>query len=571
MRRRSLPHLFVIVAIVLGSLAMPLAASADPVTMTAVPIPMSDGKVLVADLYLPDSNGSFPVVVQMTPYNRSLLGSGYLDEGYAKLNVDVRGTGQSEGAMCIFCDREQQDVYEVVQWVAGNTWSDGNVGLIGGSYEAITALLGAAKQPPALKAIVPIMGYADPYRDIAYHNGMYTPFFMTQWLALQTGLSMSGVPTSPAVAERAYQVVAPVDVFKEPWDGGLYFERAVYNKYDKITVPTLLLDGWFDGFARGAIWNFQGIAAQHKRLIIDPYGHKGGPGQACFGPAGCFPTPSPFFPTSAYNDAPPPPGAADPTLAWFDRFLKGIPNGIDDAAPMTYYDLGARTWRTTEIWPPADASLETLHLSGAPSGSAVSLNDGSLVATLPAGPASAPDHYAYAPTNGASNTFARWGELAATPQVPLDQRGEETTSLTYTTAKRATPLALAGPLELHFWAQTDAPDVDFVVRLADVAEDGSATEFTAGFMRASHREVNPMRSRPAEPWIANARPLPVRNEPTEFRIDIWHTAYELQPGHRLRLTISSSDVPNHDPLPYPARNTLYHDAAHPAMLVMTVR
>ena len=564
--RRTTSLLLVLLAV--GALLAPAGAVAAPVTLTGVRIPTSDGTALVADVYLPDATGVFPAILQMTPYNRTLLDSRYRDQGYAKVNVDVRGTGQSEGAMCIFCDREQQDAAEVVDWIAAQPWSDGNVGMTGTSYEGITALLAAAKQPPALKAIVPISAYADPYRDIIYHNGMYTPFFMSQWLALQTGVSTTGVPVGPRVADRAYQVFAPVDALKEPFDGAFYRERAIYDKYDRITVPTLLLDGWFDGFARGAIWNFQGIAATHKRLIMEPFGHKGRV-RTCLGPAGCTPI-YPWFPTGAYNDAPPAPGAPDPRLAWFDRFLKGIPNGIETAPPMTYYDLGAREWRTTTEWPPPGSRVETRYLSGERSGSAMSLNDGTIAGAPPAGGATYPDRYVYAPTNGASNTFARWGEVAYTPQVPVDQRGEETASLTYTTPPLGEPLRLAGATELSFWAQTDAPDTDFVVRLSDIAPDGSSREFTAGFMRASHREVDEMRSRPAEPWIANLRPTPVHNEPMLIRIDVWHTAYELQPGHRLRLAISSSDVPNHDPLPHPARNTIFHDDAFPATLQLTV-
>lgn len=556
---------------VLVASAAPVAVRAEPVTYSDVPIEMSDGAVLEADVFLPDATGTFPAILQMTPYNRDLLGDDYVEEGYVKVNVDVRGTGRSEGAMCIFCDREQQDVYDVVQWIAGREWSDGGVGMTGGSYEGITTLLGAAKQPPALKAIVPVVAYADPYRDIAYHNGMYTPFFMFQWLALQTALSSSGgLPAGTAGAERAYQTVAPIDVLKEPFDGALYQERAIYNKYDRITVPTLILDGWFDGFARGAIWNFQGIAAEHKRLIMNPFGHKGGPGRTCLGPGGCYARPNPWFPTTAYADAPPPPGAGDPSLAWFDHFLKGVDNGIEDEPPMLYYDLGAREWRSADVWPPDGAGLLELSLSGERSGTATSLNDGSLSPVPPEGDATRPDRYVYDPSQGAGDTFARWGELAATPQVPTDQRTAEARALTYTSAALADPLRLAGPIELRFFAQTDAPDTDFVVKVSDVAPDGSSTLFTQGFMRATHREYDRFRSRPAEPWISNLRPAAVRNEPMEIRIDIWHTAYELQPLHRLRIAIAPSDVPNHDPLPYASRNTIFHDAQYPATLTLTV-
>lgn len=154
-----------------------------------------------------------------------------------------------------------------------------------------------------------------------------------------------------------------------------------------------------------------------------------------------------------------------------------------------------------------------------------------------------------------------------TSHIRVDQRLDEVHALTYTTAGLKEPLTLAGPIELHMWAETTATDTDWVVKVTDVAPDGSSMLVTSGYMRASHRAWDPSRSRPAEPWIINEKAAPVTAKSLEYRIDIWHTAYELQKGHRLRITIMSSDTPNHEPILLPAMNTVFHDNGYPELLL----
>lgn len=536
---------------------------AAPAKLFDVRIPMSDGADLVGDVRLPAPAGAFPVILVMSPYGRedqdspATLTADYLDHGYAHVNVDIRGTGKSDGVLCLFCEREQQDVYEVVEWIAAQSWSDGNVGMQGGSYLGITQLLGAAKQPPHLKAIAPDVPYTDTYRDIVWHNGIWNQQFMTAWTALQAALGFQGAASSRSIADRPFNATA-LSFKNTPMDGPTYWERSVYTKFDRITVPTLLMSGWFDGFSRGTIRNFQGIASQHKRLVMGPRPHT--------------PSGPPFDPLSPYAPEPPPPGAPDPRLAWFDRFLKGIPNGVEDEPDVLYYDLGAFEWRTAATWPPADTRVQSLFLSGAASGSTNSPGDGSLASEVPAGADARPDRYVVDPTVGVTEAAGKWGNVSALPFARLDQTPDAVRQVTYTTPALSRPLSLAGPMELRFWGETDAPDTDWIVKVADVAPDGSSLLLSSGYLRASHREWNPARSGPAEPWIDNLRLLPVPPlSAQEYRIDVWPVASELQPGHRLRVMIASADAPNHEPLPYAARNAIYHDAAHPSTFMITVR
>src|SRR3954464_14321320 len=144
-----------------------LAAPATAATTLAdVTIPASDGVNLVGDVHLPDDGGGrYPAVIDMEPYGRS-SSTAYVDQGYARVNTDVRGSGKSGGALCLLCKREQQDVYDVVEWIAKQKWSNGKVALSGYSYSAITALLGAETKPPHLSAVIVGHPPTDPYRDV---------------------------------------------------------------------------------------------------------------------------------------------------------------------------------------------------------------------------------------------------------------------------------------------------------------------------------------------------------------------------------------------------------------------
>jgi putative CocE/NonD family hydrolase len=512
--------------------------------------------LLDAEVLLPEEGKRFPVLLNMTPYGPGTYFSTYLGQGYAHVNVDIRGTGGSGGSLCIFCRREQRDVYEVVEWAARQDWSNGKIGMYGGSYQGITPLIGSSLQPPHLEAVVPAVTYADAYRDIVWHNGIYNVNFVAQWFGLQTALSMSGTsPTSDVPARLDQRIVAESRLL--PWDGAFYRERSMNTKYDRIKVPVLHLGGWFDGFSRGTLDNFNGVASKHNRLVMAPCTHKG-----------CG---APFDPGSEYVGDASAPGLDDPVLAWMDHFLKGKDNGVEDGPDVLYYDLGAQEWLGDRSWPPSGARLKRFYLSGSPSGSLAGASDGSL-SDSPVDDQDIEDRYVYDPTVGISETFAKWGTVAATPHYRADQRPDQARSLSYTTPAMEKPMALAGPMELHFWGATTAEDVDWIVKVADVAPDGSSKLLTSGYVRASHREWDPARSRPGRPWLPNTDPAPVPfGKPLEYRVDIWDIAHTVAKGHRLRITIASSDFPNHEPLPHPALNYVFHNADFPSELLVTVR
>jgi uncharacterized protein len=317
-------------------------------------------------------------------------------------------------------------------------------------------------------------------------------------------------------------------------------------------------------YSRGDLWFIDGVASRHKLLVIDPSTHHG-TGQ--FGEVG-----APYgAPDDGVTLSSAPPKGED--VAWLDRFVKGVRNGIEDRPRVRFYDLGDRQWYAAPSWRSVQQHLEPLFLSAQHSGSApASPNDGTLAGAVPAGRDAYQDAYAYEPAAGASVPMGKEGPDGFLPFVPLDQQLDEPHGLTFTGPVLRQPLRLAGPSELRFWAVTEASDMAWVARLADVAPDGSAKLITQGWLRASFRYVDPARSRPGAPYLPDDRDTPVEiGATTEYRVDIWDTAYTLAPGHRLRLWLGSSDAPTHEPLPVAGRNLVFHDAAHPSQLLISTR
>jgi putative CocE/NonD family hydrolase len=553
------------VAAVLVARATTAAPASADVTLADVTIPASDGVNLVGDVHLPgDGKGRVPAVVDMEPYGRS-TSTNYVSDGYARVNTDVRGSGKSGGALCLLCSREQKDVYDVVEWIAKQPWSNGHVALYGYSYSAITALLGAARQPPHLDAVVVGHPPTDPYRDVLWHNGLYDQGFVGQWFAGQTGTQAVGLGPQPQILDRLQQQFA-IETRLIPHDGPLYRERSVLAKLDRITVPVYVFTGWQDMYSRGDLRLIDGLAAKDKLLVIDPSTHHG-TGQAgqVGAPYGDNGSGSP-----AALSAEPPKGE---DLAWLNRFVKGERNGIEDKPRVRYFDLGDRTWHSAPSWRAASTALTSLYLSAAKSGSAtLSLNDGTLATAPPTRRDAYQDSYVYDPAAGASVPMGKDGPDGFLPYAPLDQRLDEPQGLTFSTPELTEPLRLAGPAELRFWAVTEASDMAWVGRLIDVAPDGSASLITQGWLRASFRHVDPDRSRPGAPYLTDDRDTPVTvGEDTEYRMDIWDTAYTLAPGHRLRLWLSSADTPTHEPLEVAGRNLIFHDDDHPSQLLLNTR
>jgi putative CocE/NonD family hydrolase len=297
----------------------------------------------------------------------------------------------------------------------------------------------------------------------------------------------------------------------------------------------------------------QGVETE---LYVDPCTHKG-----------CGP---PFDPTTSPSNLPNTEAVA---IEFLRKYL--VPGaGVPQRARVRVYVQGAGRWLDTTSWPVPGSRLQKLYL--APAGTAAS--------AAPAAQSS--DSYATDPAAGLSMSFDQYGTVAASPYIPLDQRLAEEAGLTWRTPALAQPLTLAGSSALHLVAASSATDTDWFAKLSDVAPDGSESIITEGFLRASHRALDTARSTPQVPWHTNTNPEPVTAGAfVDYDLAIWPTAYELAPGHRLQLRLTSYDFPTHlpgtlvgsldppsasfVPLP-PAVNTVREGGRDPSFLRLTV-
>lgn len=575
-----------------------LAWSPEPATygiaeQQNVPVTMSDGTVLRANVYYPAANGQpaqgpFPVLLTQTPYGKDSTGAAaggatgedtyLIERGYIDVVADVRGTGDSGGQFGFFDPPQQRDGATLVRWAAKLPHSDGAVGLYGASYLAINQLLTVGRLGPnsPVKAIFPIVPANDSYRDTAFDGGLTN----IEFGALYVGLTGSLNEVNP-VAENPQD---PLDTFEvelqhtadlasfdlplllnttfagnQAYDGPYWQARSPVKALEQVVrdhVPAYLVGGWYDIFQRGEPLNFSGLqnalAGRSVYAPMSPSVSPSGRYQLMMGPW--------YHLTASSQDF-------DPVmLAWFDRWLKAEPTGIDQTStPAHLYLLGANKYVDQAQWPPASLRPTTWYLGAGPSGSgAPSQNDGTLTQTAPTTAAGA-DQIAYLGANpGCSRELDQWSmgafEDVTNPSNPngnpcaqndaLNETGPG--ALTYTTAPYGQDTVLGGPVDATIYASSTRPDTALVATLEDVAPDGTATPITTGALLGSLRATDASKSwmaadgRPLLPYhpytLQSKQPVPAGTV-TRFDIEIRPTFAEIAAGHRLRLNLTTSDLP----------------------------
>jgi putative CocE/NonD family hydrolase len=508
-------------------------------------IPMDDGVQLGATVAFPSADGQtalpgpFPVVVGMTPYSRNGVCGCYAPSFWATRGmigavVDVRGTGGSGGTLegNFFSPREARDSRAVVEYLGTQPYSTGKVGMAGGSYVGITQFLAAAQQPPHLAAIAPQVPISDLYRDGFAHGGIPSLVFDAQYVAVQGAPGAAGGNTDPFLLEETLDAklgqsavgTTAFDYLARPNDDAFYRDRSPIAMAEKIEVPALIVGGWRDGLSpRGAPEMFAPLAARRgveTRLCMDPCTHKG-----------CGP---PFAPLTN-------PGGQEDISAVVFEFLSRHLTGAEtpERAPVRYYLQAKGEFVDADRWPPAGTRFDRFALA-----------PGTLRAPGDDAPAEAGEtaQYVTNPADGFSLAFNKYGTVAVSPYVPTDQRLEGASGLTFRTPVAEQPLDLVGPSALRLVASSTASDTDWYAKLSDVAPDGSESIIEEGALRASHRTLDPARSRPERPYHTHVEPQPI--EPGrfyEYDVEIWPTAYRIDAGHRLQLRLSSVDVPTHLP------------------------
>ena len=544
---------------------------------------MSDGVRLRATLVRPVKMSGEPVqtplptVVTINPYNRALLDAidqathrlplpplsgGALDvfginrklvqSGYTQLVVDVRGTGASHGRWQILGEREQRDSIEVIDWAAAQSWSNGNIGMAGWSYSAINSLQAAGNGSPHLKAVFAIEGCEDIVRDIYITGGAPSAFIpiwlsavnLLKWLpnpstAVGDALGTNGVRwlkdrvSSPAteIGSLAWGFLTGRDprIYDDP-----YFDERD-PKIDEITAPTFVFGGWHDLFGRSAtrIYNQLNLPPGHKQLIMaDGYHLDAGLG---------------------FGGRVSPPRVDVLERAWFDKWLKGLDNGVDEYGPVTLQQQGGM-WTSGQSFPRPEARVRRLYLS--PDGSdtaAHCVHDGTLGVEANTSRAELkvkPGMRGFISRDMTQVTAG--ATMVLGKAFTTDARFQERGALSFTTAPVTEQVQISGALNLHLHATCAGSDALWAVTLNDVAPDGTSTVLTNGSLTASNRSLDPELSDYAEDGsllvahhpLSRKRKLKViPNVPIDLDIDLVSTDALLDVGHRLRVDVYAASMP----------------------------
>lgn len=514
-----------------------IASSAEILVEKDVGIPVRDGAVLEADVFRPDQDGRFPAILNLGPYQKDKLWvppddleeaanplmnwetinpEWWVPRGYAAVRIDARGTGKSPGDGEPFSFAESLDFHDAIEWTAAQPWCSGKVGLTGISYFAINQWFVANHRPPALKAIIPWEGFADLYRDALFHGGILSQF-MSNWYVTHLSHHLIG---------RAYR--HNPDTFRAhtlwKWirnnlDNGTF--KGEQAQWDKIDVPLFTVGNW-SGMGlhlRGNTEAFMRAASPHKKMRIH-----------------CGTHVHPFYTEDGRRDQ----------LRFFDYWLKGVDNGVMDEPPVKLAIReggGGFHWRHEHEWPLARTQWTRFHLDLSPPEKGRPRNSGALV---PASPEEATSRSYFASGAGkagqasASSTFLAAGSMMAGMGVSLDTAPlEEDTEVT-------------GPVAAVLWVSSSTEDMDLFLTLRNIDSDGNdvfevgqqgqQVPVAKGWLRVSHRELDPDLSLPFRPYHAHKRRQYLTpGEIVQVQIEIWPTSMVFKKGHRIRLDVQPRD------------------------------
>lgn len=581
-------------------------------------VSMRDGIKLATDIYRPAQNGApaagrFPVLLIRTPYTRVYKESGnaafFVPRGYVLVVQSLRGRYGSEGRWRLFRD-DPADGYDTCAWIAAQPWSDGNIGMLGGSYDGGTQHAAALARPPALKALVPLVAATNVGHYGLRHNGAFELRFFTWLFSIGNPVDDPSYPafypgdlqTQHALAENArnyrqYMTHLPFHAGTTPlrlapdYDSTLdeIMSHGDYDSYWKDIgvdvvnhlqehkdIPIHHVSGWYDSWAiNTANANYANLARTKKslqRLTMGPWTHNSlgtrFAGEADFGP-----------------DAKVDIGQLE--LAWMDRWLKGVHNRADLEGPVRIFVMGGGDahkmpegriyvgghWRTEKEWPLQRAVATPYYLHP----------DHTLGPDKPK--AGAPSQFHFDPNNpvpsiggnvssqmgamqaGAFDQHCRSDVLGCTDHAPLSQRKDV---VVFQSGPLAENMEVTGPLVVTLWASSSAPDTDFTAKLIDVYPpnkdfpDGVALNIGDSIVRARYRDS------------LEKATLMKPGQIYKFRIELYPTSILFAKGHRVRVDISSSNFPRFDVNPNTgeplnkntktavATNTIYTDAEHPS-------
>jgi len=569
-----------------------------------VPATMRDGTILRANIFQPAEGGPYPIALTRTPYGKDFFSvSPTLDSirlaraGYIVVIQDIRGRLTSDGEWVAMSEVETLDGYDSVEWAATLPNSSGKVGMFGLSYLGLTQWMAAKAQPPHLKAMIPFVTFADVRDGVSWRGGAMELGTTGNWnvgavgldiilkryknaspqerigalMALVNEINQLRLKGYYSLPLKDFEPLRKLGLGKEVWeqierpyDRELTAPASIATSYDKVTVPTYNVGGWYDIFTNGTLQNFRAMRyegstpeAQQAKVLIGPWSHVNYTnvvGEQDFG----FASALAFM--NLQTDL------TGLTQRWFDYWLKGIENGITQEPPVKLFIMGANIWRDEQEWPLARTAYTPYYLHS--DGSANSLKgDGALSTEKPTHEPA--DKFTYDPNNpvltaGGNNLMNALFTPGVKNQTTTEERPDV---LVYTTAPLNQDTEVIGPIVVKLWASSDATDTDFVARLVDVHSDGFAQNLADGIIRGRYRNGDtPELLEPGKAY--------------EFTIDLWSTANMFKAGHSIRLDVTSSNFPRWDrnlntgaafgtdSEGRPAHQTILHDAEHPSQVIL---
>ena len=481
-----------------------------------VRVPVRDGIRLAADVYLPDEATPVPAVVQYQPYRKDdMVGTGPWQQrlpeaGYAFVQLDVRGSGASQGVSTDeYLPVEQKDGYDAVEWIARQPWCDGQVNFWGSSYSGFSGLQVASHQPPSLRTVMTMYFTDDRYTDDCHYRGGLLGMYYDAGSYANLMVAMNAMPPDPGLPEweriwaehiagqRPYQL----NWLRQQVDGPYWRAASPGSRVDRITVPVLMIGGWRDGYPNPPLRLFSALGVP-KKLVIGPWNH--------YGPDVALPGPR----IDHYREA----------IRWLDHWCKGAANGVMDGAPITVFMqrpqppvvdrvVSEGSWRGEAAWPVQGASEVALDV--------------------------APGSFEYRATVGAATGGLWSGGL--TFGLAGDQRVDDAFCHVVHWAPLEADLHLLGRARALLRVVADAPVVAVAVRLCDVFPDGTSQLIAKGILNLTRRSS-----------LTKPSPL-VSGEPVDVEIDVDATGWVVPAGHRVALSIGGADFPNQWPTPYPAK------------------
>jgi putative CocE/NonD family hydrolase len=525
-----------------------------------VSVETPDGIALATDVYRPADEGEYPALVMRSPYGKSHVGETMFqpveaaERGYAVVVQDIRGRLGSGGDWEPFVN-EREDGYHAVEWAASQSWCDGHVGVVGTSYLGVTAMSAVVSDPPHLDCALVGFTAGNLHDGWVYSGGAFELGFNLMfgrnlsWDALgKADLSrdemgaakraLVAAATDPAATAETLPLT-DIPLFESGvapyWHDWL--EHPSYDEYwegiditadaQQVDVPVLHVTGWYDAFARSEFDLYEAIASDaseaartNQYLVVGPWDHvapmsvsMSKVGDREFGPAAVS------GPALLNSEA----------FEWLDSWLKE--GAAPDIPPVRYFDLGTGGWKTADSWPP-DSTAGTWYLDSGGAANSQS-GDGRLVETPGRGPM---DSYEYDPADpvpscGGRSLMASIQDGGIADQSVVEEREDV---LVYTGPRLTRALSIAGAVTTTLHVSSSAPDTDFTAKLVDVEPDGYCVNVAEGILRARYRDSR------SEPSFIDP------GEDIELTVDLGHVAHTFEPGHQIRLEVSSSNFPKYD-------------------------